>query len=122
MRHLLYFVVMTGAMLLLSMSRILPGFVVDSWQAALIGSIVLALANTLLKPVLFVLTLPFTILTLGLFLFVLNALMLWITAWIVPGLHVRGFGTTLIASILLSLVGMVWKAVSKPEKKHRRDD
>jgi putative membrane protein len=121
MKHVLYFVVMTAAMLLLSMSRILPGFEVDSWQAALIGSIVLALANTLLKPVLFILTLPFTILTLGLFLLVLNALMLWITARLVPGMHVHGFVTTLLASIALSLVGMIWKALTKEGKRKDRN-
>ncbi len=121
LKHLLYFVVMAAAMMLLSMSRVLPGFQVDGWQAALIGAVVLALANTILKPVLFVLTLPFTILTLGLFLLVLNALMLWITGRIVPGLHIHGVVTTLLASIALSLVGMIWKAASKDEKKRKKD-
>lgn len=121
MKHLLYFVVMAAAMMLLSMSRILPGFRVDGWQAALIGAVVLALANTLLKPVLFVLTLPFTILSLGLFLLVLNAFMLWLTGRIVPGLHIHGVLTTLLASIALSVVGMIWKAASKDEGKRSHD-
>lgn len=121
MKHLLYFAVMTAAMLLLSMSRILPGFQVDTWQAALIGAIVLALVNTLLKPILFVLTLPFTILSLGLFLFVLNALMLWLTAKLVPGMRVHGVFTTIAASIILSLVGMIWKAASKESKHSPRE-
>jgi putative membrane protein len=66
-----------------------------------------------LKPILFVLTLPFTILTLGLFLLVLNALMLWVTALIVPGFRVHGFVTLLLASMILSVVGMIWKAATK---------
>lgn len=118
-KHLLYFVVIAAAMMGLSMSGILPGFSVDGWQAALIGAVVLALANTLLKPILFVLTLPFTILSLGLFLLVLNAFMLWLTGRIVPGLHIHGLLTTLIASLVLSVVGMIWKAMSKDEK-HRK--
>lgn len=121
LKHLFYFVVMAAAMMLLSTSNVLPGFRVDGWQAALIGAVVLAAANTILKPVLFVLTLPFTILTLGLFLLVLNAAMLWITAKLVPGLHIHGVVTTLLASIALSLVGMIWKAVSKDEKKRKKD-
>lgn len=110
MSLILYFVVMAAAMLLLS--RLLPGFQVTGWGPALLASVVLAIVNVILKPILFVLTLPFTILTLGLFLFVLNAIMLWITAAIVPGFRVAGFATTLIASLALALVGMLWKAVT----------
>jgi putative membrane protein len=120
-KQLLYFVVMAGAMIVLSTSGVLPGFTVDGWRAALIGAVVLALANTILKPILFLLTLPFTIVTLGLFLLVLNALMLWITSRLVPGLHVHGALTTLTASLVLSLVGVVWKSVSKDDSRHRSD-
>ena len=111
MGTLLYFVVMAAAMI--GLSRILPGFKVDGWVPALFAALVLAMVNALLKPVLFVLTLPFTILTLGLFLFVLNALMLWITALIVPGFRVGGAGTTLVASLILAAVSMVWKSVMR---------
>ena len=110
MSFLLYFVVMAAAML--GLSKVLPGFRVAGWGPALVASIVLALVNTIVKPVLFVLTLPFTILTLGLFLFVLNMMMLWLTSLLVPGFRVSGFLTTLIASIVLALVGMVWKAAT----------
>jgi len=111
MNHLLYFVVMAAAML--GLSRILPGFKVHGWLPALFAAVVLALVNTIVKPILFILTLPFTILTLGLFLFVLNALMLWLTAAIVPGFRVHGWGTTLVASLILSAVSMVWKAATR---------
>jgi putative membrane protein len=120
MRHLLHFVVMGAAMLALSMSNVLPGFRVDGWPAALIGAVVLAAANTILKPILFILTLPITIVTLGLFLLVLNALMLAITGALVPGLHVGGALTTLAASLILSVVGMVWNAVSREGSRDRR--
>ena len=111
MGFLLYFLVMAAAMLLIS--RVLPGFVVVGWGPALLASVVLGIVNTIVKPILFVLTLPLTILTLGLFLLILNAIMLWLTAALVPGFRIHGFGTTLLASLLLAVVGMVWKAATK---------
>jgi putative membrane protein len=111
--HLLYFVVIAAAML--GLSRILPGFQVDGWLPAIFAAVVLAVVNVIVKPILFVLTLPFTIVTLGLFLFVINALCLWLTALIVPGFRVHGFGTALIASLILAAVGMAWKALTVKE-------
>ena len=110
MSLILYFVVMAAAMLCLS--RILPGFQVNGWVPALFASLVLAAVNTIVKPILFVITLPLTILTLGLFLLVLNAMMLWITSKLVPGFSVNGFGTMVIASLVLAAVGMAWKMVT----------
>jgi putative membrane protein len=107
---ILYFLVMACAML--AIAKILPGFQIDGWVPALFAALVLGIVNTIVKPILFVLTLPFTIITLGLFLLVLNALMLYLTAWLVPGFSVHGFVTTLIASILLAIVSMVWKAAT----------
>jgi putative membrane protein len=111
---LLYFVVMAAAML--GLSRLLPGFQVDGWGAALLAAVVLAAMNAVVRPILFFLTLPFTIVTLGLFLLVLNALMLWFTDLIVPGFRIAGFGTTFVASLILAAVGMVWKAATVKKK------
>jgi putative membrane protein len=109
---LLYFVLIGGTML--ALSHYLPGFHVASWQAALWAAFWLALFNTLLKPVLFLLTLPLTILTLGLFLIVLNAFMLWLTTQFVRGFDIPGgFLTTVVASIVLSVAGVVWKALAR---------
>lgn len=119
MRHLLYFVVMAAAMLALSMSGTLPGFRVDGWQAALLGAVVLGVANTILRPILILLTLPLTIVTLGLFLLVVNALMLWLTGVLVPGVHLGGPISTLLASLVLSVVAMIWNAVAKEGGKHQ---
>lgn len=113
MSLLLYFVVMAAVML--ALSRVLPGFRVDGWIPALLGAVVLAAVNTVVKPVLFVITLPFTIVTLGLFLLVLNALMLWLTALIVPGFRVEGAWTTLQVSVILAIVSMAWKAIRRAE-------
>jgi putative membrane protein len=67
-------------------------------------SLVLALLNFFLKPILIILTLPITILTLGLFLFIINALIVWFTSDLVRGFHVDGFGWALLFSLLLSLL------------------
>jgi putative membrane protein len=112
-KHVLYFLVMSWAFV--SLSRVLPGFHVDGWGPAILAAVVLGIANTIVKPVLFVLTLPLTIVTLGVFLLILNALMLWLTDLLVPGFSVRGFGSLLLGSLLLALVGMVWKAIVKEE-------
>jgi putative membrane protein len=114
MNTLLYFVVIAACMM--GLSRILPGFHVNGWWPALWASLILGLLNAVLKPILFVLTLPITIVTLGLFLFVLNAIMLWLTSKIVPGFQINGFMTTFIASLILAAVGMIWKAITKPAR------
>ena len=113
MNTLLYFVVIAACMM--GLSRVLPGFHVNGWWPAIFGSVILGALNAVLKPILFVLTLPLTIVTLGLFLLVLNAIMLWITAMIVPGFRIDGFGPTFIASLILAAVGMAWKAITTPK-------
>ncbi len=111
MSVVLHFLVVAATMMVLS--RVLPGFRVDGWGPAIIGALVLALVNAIVRPLLFLLTLPLTIVTLGLFLFVINALMVFLTAALVPGFHVSGFGAALLASLVLSLVGMLWKAATR---------
>ena len=115
MRTLLYFVVIAAAFM--GLSQTLPGFHVAGWVPALFGALIFAVVNTIVKPVLFVLTLPFTIVTLGLFLFVLNAMMLKLTAWVVPGVSVDSWGTALIGAFILSAVSMVWKWIAREGEK-----
>ena len=110
MNTLLYFIVMAAAML--GLSKLMPGFQVKGWTAALFGAVVLALVNAVLKPILFVITLPLTILTLGLFLLIINAITLWVTAKLVPGFTIQGFGTHVLAAFLLACVGIAWKAIT----------
>ena len=120
MNTLLYFVVMAAAFM--GLPYVLSGVRVDGWGPALVGAVILAVANTVVKPVLFVLTLPFTIVTLGLFLLVLNALMLALTDWLVRGIRIDNFGTTFLAAIILSLVGMIWKSATREAKKSKTKD
>jgi putative membrane protein len=92
---------------LLLVAHLYPGVVVKSFTSALIAALVLGLLNTLLRPILVLLTLPVTVLTLGLFLFVINALMFWAAASLLDGLAVTGFAAALIGSLIYSLCGMV---------------
>lgn len=87
-------------------SYIVPGFKISGWQTLIIISIVWGILTSLIKPLLVLLTLPINILTLGLFAFVINALLLMLTSNIVPGFSISGFGTALFASIVLSIVNM----------------
>lgn len=114
MKHVLYFVVIAAVLLVLS--HYMPGIHVSGWTAALIAAVVLALMNAIVKPILFVLTLPFTLITLGLFLLVLNAITLWLTTLLVPGFHIDGAWTTCLAALILSVVGMIWKAATSGDK------
>ena len=92
---------------LLLVAHLYPGVSVKGFGSALVAAFVLGLLNTLVRPLLVLLTLPVTLLTLGLFLFVINALMFWAAASVLEGFHVAGFGAALIGSLLYSLCGMV---------------
>jgi len=92
---------------LLLVAHLYPGVSVASFGAALIAALVLGLFNTLVRPLLVLLTLPVTLLTLGLFLFVINALMFWAAASVLDGFNVAGFSAALIGSLIYSVCGMV---------------
>ncbi|MBI5256957.1 MAG: phage holin family protein [Burkholderiales bacterium] len=92
---------------LLLVANLYPGVAVASFSAALIAALVLGLLNTLVRPLLVVLTFPVTLVTLGLFLFVINALMFWAAASLLDGFNVAGFGAALIGSVIYSLCSMV---------------
>ena len=94
-------------------AHVLPGVYVESFVTAIIVSVVLGVVNTFIKPVLFILTLPVTILTLGLFTLIINALMVYLVATFVPGFHVDGLWSALLFSLLLSLVSWILKGLTK---------
>tara|TARA_B100001105_G_C22306190_1_gene406046 strand:- start:261 stop:617 length:357 start_codon:yes stop_codon:yes gene_type:complete len=92
---------------LLLVAYLYPGVAVQSFGSALIAALVLGLLNTIVRPVLVLLTLPVTLLTLGLFLFVINAITFWMAASVLQGFYVTGFVAALIGSLIYSLAGMV---------------
>lgn len=99
---LIRWLVLTLAVVLAA--HIVPGFRVNSTSAAFLAAVVLSLLNAAVRPVLFLLTLPVNILTLGLFTLVLNGLMLWLTAALLRGVSVSGFGAAVVGAIVISIV------------------
>ena len=105
MKVLVRWLLLAAALLLVA--HLYPGVVLTGFGDAMIAAFVIGLLNTLLRPLLVLLTLPVTLLTLGLFLFVINATMFYIAANVLDGFEVRSFGAALIGSVLYSLCSMV---------------
>jgi putative membrane protein len=105
MKMIVRWLLLAAALLLVA--NLYPGVVVKSFGSALIAAFVLGLFNALLRPILVLLTLPVTLVTLGLFLFIINALMFYFAASVLDGLSVTGFGAALIGSLIYSLCGVV---------------
>lgn len=96
-----------SAVLLLAVSRLVPGFEVDGLRSALIAAVVIGLVNATLGIFLKIVTFPLTLLSLGLFLLVINALMLLFVSHLVRGFVVRGFAPAFWGALLLSILGMI---------------
>ncbi len=105
MKLIVRWMLLSAALLLVA--HLYRGVTVDSFGSAMLAAFVIGLFNTLVRPLLVLLTLPVTLLTLGLFLFVINALMFWAAASMLDNFNVTGFGAALIGSLIYSLCGMV---------------
>src|SRR3954466_11571290 len=84
-------------------ANVVPGITVSGPGAALIAGVILGFVNAIVRPLLFILTLPFTLITLGLFIFVVNAICLWLVAWPLRGFALSGFFAALIGAIVISI-------------------
>jgi putative membrane protein len=92
---------------LLALAQLYGGVVVGGFGAALLAAFLIGLFNVFLRPILIVLTLPVTMVTLGLFLFIINALLFWTAAEILEGFQVQSFGAALLGSLIYSAFGLV---------------
>ena len=92
-------------------AAIVPGMEISGAMAALGAGLVLGIVNAIVRPILILLTLPFTLVTLGLFLFVLNGLCLWFTSLLVKGFEVQGLGAAVFGAILVSVVSWLLTTV-----------
>jgi len=99
--------ILVTAFALLLVASYVPGIAVVSLTTAVIAALVLGILNAIVRPIIVILTLPVTILTLGLFLLVINAAFFGLAASLVPGFAVAGFLPALVGSVILSIVGMV---------------
>ena len=102
---------------LIIVAHLVRGFAFDSLGVVAITALVLGLLNALVRPLFVLLTFPITIVTLGLFLIVINAVMLELAAWLVPGFHIRSFGSALIGAIILSLIGIVTNRIGRKQER-----
>ena len=105
-----------NALALLAIKYIMPSITVDTFVTALIVAVVLGLINTLIRPLFVILTLPVTILTLGLFIFVINGLLFWAVGSFVPGFHVDGFWSGVFGAIIYSIISWALSALLLAKK------
>jgi putative membrane protein len=98
-----------SALALLIVAHIVPGFYVSGIGAALWAAVVIGLINATLGALLKLITLPLTILTLGIFWLVINALMLWLATWFVSGFRISGFVAAFVGAVVLMLVNMIFR-------------
>lgn len=96
--------ILLNTVVFLVLANFLDGFFVDDWTTAVVAAVVLSILNALVKPVISLFSLPVTLITLGLFSFVINGLMIWMTSSFVTGFIVRSFGQAILVSLILSLV------------------
>src|SRR6266446_8540876 len=115
MRLLLVWLVNAVALLLLP--YLMFSIRVDSFATALVAALVLGLINTFIRPLLILLTLPVTLLTLGLFIFVINGLLFWLVGSFVEGFHVAGFWSAVFGAIVYSIISWALSALILPAKK-----
>jgi putative membrane protein len=100
-------------------AQVLPGITVDNAWAAIVAALLLGLVNATLRPFLLLLTLPITVLTLGLFALVVNGAMLALVASVVKGVHVEGFGSAVLGGLVISLVGSLLSWLLQPSPRVR---
>lgn len=109
--------VIINALALFAMASIFPNIEINSAVSAIIAALLLGLLNAFIRPLILILSLPLTILTLGLFTLVVNGFMLWLVSRFVSGFNLAGFGTAIIAAIILSIIsGVLSWLLGKPDK------
>ncbi len=98
--------IVTAALLLL-VAHFVKGIQISGWGPAILGALVLGLVNAVIRPIAVILTFPLTIVTFGLFLLVINALMLWLMSGLVPGIKIERFGSAFFGALLLAILNML---------------
>lgn len=98
---------------LLIVEYLIPGFILSDTKAAIVTAVVIGIVNTLIKPILQLITLPLSILTFGITAFLINVTLLWLTSIYVPGFEITNFATAILASIMLSLVSWFLHKLAK---------
>jgi putative membrane protein len=108
-----------SAIAIMIAAYVVPGLHVSGLGAALVAALILGFVNAIVRPILFLLTLPFTLVTLGLFIFVLNAACLGLTAAVVPGFDIAGLGPALLGALVISVVSWVLNGLVMNDDRNR---
>lgn len=112
--------IIISAIAIFATSKLLAGFAVDDVSTAVVAAVVLGILNHTLKPILQILTFPITIITLGLFSFVLNGFIIRVLASLMAGMHVSTLGTGILAAIIISIITSVLTSIFNDNKKKNR--
>src|SRR5256714_13977856 len=110
MKGFLFRLVITG-LGLWAAETIVPGVHLDGWGNLVVAALLLGIVNAVIRPIILILTLPLTVLTLGLFILVVNGISFYLVAWLVPGFSVSGLGAAVLGSIVVGLTGWIASAV-----------
>ena len=100
-----FFRLIITALGLWAAAAIIPGVRIDDWRTLIIGALLLGIVNAVIRPIILILRLPLTVLTLGLFILVVNGISLSLVAWVLPGFHIAGLGAAILGSIVVGLTG-----------------
>ena len=98
-----FFRLIITALGLWAAAAIIPGVRIDGWPTLFVAALLLGIVNAVIRPIILILTLPLTILTLGLFILVVNGLSLSLVAWVLPGFHIAGLGAAILGSLVVGL-------------------
>jgi putative membrane protein len=113
--HFLLRLIINGIVFYL-LAMYVPGIHTTSVGAAVLAAFIFGIVNAIVRPIVIVLTLPITVVTLGLFLIIINALMFWLATWIAPGFKVDGFMPALIGGVVMTIVGFITNHLLKKER------
>lgn len=121
MKNFIAKTLITAAAIILSSYVLHTGVTMDRFRTALIVALVLSVLNFFVKPLLIIITLPVTILTLGLFLFIVNAIIIKLADSLIPGFHVQSLGWALLFSLVLSLFTYLLESIIQPDYRKKKD-
>jgi putative membrane protein len=105
-----FFRLVITALGLWAAATIVPGMAIAGWRALLVSALLLGIVNAVIRPIILILTLPLTVLTLGLFIFVVNGISLALVAWLVPGFALAGLVPATLGAIVVGLTGWLASA------------
>lgn len=108
-------VLLVNSLALYVTDYLISGIYIDSWQALLVSAVVIGFVNTFIRPIAQLVSLPITILTIGVFALLVNVALLALSAFIVPGFHIDNFLSALLGTIVLSLTSAVLNSLSRPK-------